>query len=70
MMAGKQIGEESSQGRHMQPDPQTSFLAARQCADRLHSVVKLVDAGGYARDKCGAAAQKRLVKVRSTSWLS
>ena len=58
MMAGKQIGEESSQGRHMQPDPQTSFLAARQCAGRLHGVVKLVDAGGYARDKLASGLRQ------------
>lgn len=35
----------------MQPDPQASFLAARQCTGGFHGMVKLVNTGGNARNE-------------------
>lgn len=55
VVKGQHIGEEAGQGRHMQPDPQAPFLAARQCAGGFYGMVKLVDAGGYARNKVASS---------------
>ncbi|EAQ36888.1 hypothetical protein NB311A_07058 [Nitrobacter sp. Nb-311A] len=52
VVAGEHVSEETGQGRHMQPDPQASFLAARQCACCLNRMVKLIFASRYASNDC------------------